>query len=105
MLLAAAIISEVAGTLSLRASDGFTNLLPSIGVLVGYAGAFYALSLVLRELPLSVTYAIWSATGITLIAIIDTVVGDERLPMLRAVALALVVVGVVLLQTTGREPS
>ena len=68
--LCAAIISEVVGTSALKASEEFTRPLPSALVVVGYGLSFYLLTLVLRSLPIGVTYAIWSGVGILLVAVI-----------------------------------
>jgi len=59
LLLTLAIALEVAATLALRVSDGFTKLAPSIVVVVGYGTAFFLLGLVLRSIPVSVAYAVW----------------------------------------------
>lgn len=58
--LALAITSEIVATTSLKLSDGFTRLVPSVVVVVGYAISFYALSVSLRSIPLGAVYAIWS---------------------------------------------
>ncbi len=73
VLLAAAIVSEVAATTSLKFSQGFTRLWPSVGVGVGYAVSFFLLSQVLKSVPVGTAYAIWSAAGTALIATIGIV--------------------------------
>lgn len=98
LLLLAAILSEVAGTLSLRASDGFTRPWPVLGVLAGYGLSFYLLSLVLRDLPLGLAYAVWAALGTALIAVIGIVAFGEPASAVRLLCIAVVVVGVVGLQ-------
>ena len=65
--LAIAIVAEVIATTALKASEGFSNLLPSILVVVGYGVAFYCLSMTLRTIPVGIAYAIWSGAGIVLI--------------------------------------
>ena len=65
-----AIIMEVAATSALKASQEFTKLIPSLIVIVGYGISFYLLTLVLRTIPVAITYAIWSAAGIVLVAIV-----------------------------------
>jgi small multidrug resistance pump len=57
--LTVAILAEVIGTTALKASDGFTRLVPSLFVLVGYSFAFFFISLTLRTIPVGVSYAIW----------------------------------------------
>ena len=59
-----AILSEIVATSSLKSTEGFTNLIPSVIVLVGYSAAFYFLSLTLNEIPVGIAYAIWSGAGI-----------------------------------------
>jgi len=65
-----AICFELLGTSSLKSTVGFTKIGPSVLTLFGYAVAFYFLSLSLREIPIGIAYAIWSAVGIVLVAII-----------------------------------
>ncbi|WP_323844736.1 multidrug efflux SMR transporter [Microbulbifer magnicolonia] len=69
LYLAIAIITEVAATTALKASEQFTKPIPSLIVVVGYSIAFYMLTLVLRTIPVGVSYAIWSGMGIVLVAI------------------------------------
>ena len=67
--LAGAVIAEVIGTSALKSSDGFSRLLPSLIVAVGYAISFYLLSLVLKTIPVGIAYAIWAGSGIVLISL------------------------------------
>ena len=69
LYLAIAILAEVVGTSALKASKEFTNLVPSLIVVVGYGVAFYFMTLALRSLPIGITYAVWSGIGIVLITI------------------------------------
>ncbi|MGE8475654.1 MAG: DMT family transporter, partial [Paraburkholderia hospita] len=59
-LLGIAIVAEVIATSALRASEGFTRLVPALVVLLGYGISFYCLSLTLKSLPVGIVYAIWS---------------------------------------------
>jgi small multidrug resistance pump len=97
VLLAFAILAEVAGTTSLKFSNGFTRLWPSLGTLVGYGLSFYLLSLVLRTVPVGTAYAIWSAAGTALIATIGILFLGESATWPRLLGLVLVIVGVVIL--------
>jgi small multidrug resistance pump len=102
ILLVLAIVSEVAATVSLKLSDGFTRLAPAIMVIAGYACSFFLLSKILeRGLHLGVVYAIWSATGIALIVIVDAIWFDSRLSLVQIGGLALIVTGIVALQAGG----
>lgn len=98
LLLAGAIASEVVGTLALKASNGFSRPLPSAVVVLGYVASFWLLALVLRELPVGLVYAVWSAVGIVAVAALGAVLFGESLSSLRIVAIIVIVAGVVLLE-------
>jgi small multidrug resistance pump len=102
LLLALAIAAELFATMSLRASDGFTRLSPSAGAVIGYAAAFWLLSLVLvRGVPVGVAYAIWAAVGVAAVAALGWWLFDERLTLVQGGGLLLIVVGVVALELGG----
>ncbi|HMU64771.1 MAG: multidrug efflux SMR transporter [Nitrosomonas sp.] len=97
LYLAIAILSEVIATSALKASDGFTRWLPSIIVIVGYASAFYFLSLTLRTIPLGVAYAIWSGVGVALITLIGWIVYQQSIGLGEIIGIGLIVSGVIVL--------
>ncbi|AUG46261.1 QacE family quaternary ammonium compound efflux SMR transporter [Haloarcula taiwanensis] len=94
VLLGAAIASELLGTTALKLSEGFSNPVPSLGVVLGYGAAFYLVSLTLEELPIGVVYGTWAALGIVGVAAIGTVVFDEPVDPVGVVGIALIVAGV-----------
>lgn len=99
LLLAFAICSEVLGTVSLKLSEGFSKIIPSVLVVLGYGAAFVALSAVLKlGLPVGVVYAMWSGAGVALVAIIGTVFLGESFSAVQVVGLALIIGGVVALE-------
>ena len=103
--LAGAIVSEVAATLSLRASAGFTRLVPTVILVIGYGFAFYALSQALKlGMNVGVAYAVWSAIGVALIAIVGAVFLHESLSPVQIGGLVLIIAGVVALEV-GRSGS
>jgi small multidrug resistance pump len=98
-LLALAIAFEVVGTAFLRATDGFSKLLPSIAVVVGYGISFYLLSLVLKTgIPQGIVYAIWSAFGIALVTLIGVWIFGDKISVVTGVGLVVVMFGIVLVQ-------
>ncbi|OEI82638.1 QacE family quaternary ammonium compound efflux SMR transporter [Brucella sp. BO3] len=97
VFLAIAIFSEVIGTLSLKASEGFSRLGPSIVVVVAYGLAFYFLSLTLKTIPVGVAYAIWSGVGVTLVALIGWLVFGQKLDLSAIVGMGLIIAGVIVL--------
>ena len=93
-----AIVAEVIATSALKASVGFTRPLPSLLVVGGYGVAFYLLSLVLRTLPVGITYAIWAGLGIVLVTLVGIVVFGEKPDLPAVFGISLIVAGVVTLQ-------
>ncbi|WP_433679273.1 DMT family transporter [Nocardia sp. CA-119907] len=104
LLLALAIASEITATVSLELSEGFTKLVPSIIVVIGYGSAFFFLSQALkRGMPIGVAYGIWSAVGVAAIAVIGVLFLDERLSLIQVGGIALVIVGVLALELGGAQ--
>lgn len=104
LLLIAAIGTEVAGTLALRGSNGFTSLVPSVITVVGYVVSFVLLAMVLKTLPVGIVYAIWSAVGIALVAVLGKLIFDDPVPPLAIFGMVLIVGGVVLVGASGAKP-
>lgn len=97
LLLSAAIIAEVIGSLSLKAGldrPGWYAL-----VAVGYVGAFLLLSLTLRQgVPLGVAYGVWGAGGVALTAVMSAVIFGEPLTVLMSFGIVVVIGGVLLVE-------
>ena len=98
LYLTIAIISEVIATNALKASDGFTKIIPSTIVIVGYGAAFYFLALVLKTIPVGIAYAIWAGAGIALIAIAGAIVFKQVPDLPGIIGMALIICGVVVIQ-------
>ncbi len=94
LYLALAIICEVIATSALKASNEFTRLVPSIIVVVGYSSAFYLLTLVLRSIPLGITYAVWSGVGIVLVALVGFFLYKQTPDLPAVIGMILIIVGV-----------
>jgi multidrug transporter EmrE-like cation transporter len=101
LYLTIAILSEVAGTVALKYTEGFTRLVPSTAVVAGYGISFWMLALVLKQLPIGLTYAVWAAVGTALIAAIGIVAFDEPASTLKILSLGLIIAGVVGLNLAG----
>lgn len=99
LLLTLAIIGEIVGTTALKLSEGFTRPLPGIVAVIGYAVAFYFLAMVLRTIPIGVAYAVWSGVGVAAMALIGLVMFGQRLDPAAIIGIALIVAGVVVLNT------
>ncbi|MGH3580706.1 MAG: DMT family transporter [Mycobacterium sp.] len=96
-LLISAIVTEVAATLSLRASQDHPAWLAV--VVVGYAVAFVLLALVLREgIPVGVAYGIWGAAGTALTTVLAALIFRDALTWPIAGGIALIIAGVLLVE-------
>ncbi|MFC5677314.1 DMT family transporter [Aeromicrobium endophyticum] len=100
-LLAVAIASEVLATAALPHAHGFTDPRWSAAVVGGYALSIWLLTLVVKQIPVSVTYAIWAGVGTAAIAVVGVVFLDEPVTALKVVAIALIIAGVVLINLQG----
>ncbi len=103
LLLTAAILLEVAGTTSMKLSDGFSKTAPSVLVFLFYGGSFYLLALTLKRIDVSIAYAVWSALGTALIAIIGIVYFKEPATIMKIASLGLIIAGVVGLNLAGAK--
>ena len=94
LYLAIAIVAEVTATSFLKSTEGFTKLWPSIVVVLGYAAAFYFLSLTLRTMSVGIVYAIWCGVGIVLVALIAWLIFGQKLDLPAVLGMALIIAGV-----------
>ncbi|MBU1346582.1 MAG: EamA family transporter [Alphaproteobacteria bacterium] len=94
LLLAIAIVAEVIATTALKQSDGFSRPLWAVVCVVGYAVAFYFLSLTLKSIPTGVAYAIWSGVGIVLISAAAWAFQGQKLDWPAIVGMGLIIAGV-----------
>lgn len=92
-----AIIGEVIGTTSLKASKEFTVLMPSVLIFIGYGISFYFIILAIRHIPVAVTYAFWSALGIVFITVFSAIRFNEKPDLPAILGIALIITGVVLI--------
>ena len=101
--LAIAIVAEVIGTSTLKASEGFTRPLPSLVTAVGYGVAFYCLSHSMKTVPVGVGYAIWSGVGVVLITAIAWVAFKQRLDLPALAGMGLIVSGVLVINLFSKS--
>ena len=91
--LAGAILCEVSGSLSLKAS--LNNSLFYIPVVIGFLAAFTFLAAVLRAgMSLGVAYGIWGASGVALTAVMSNVLFNEPLNGIMLLGIMIIIAGV-----------
>lgn len=97
VILLLAIIAETIGTTALHASHGFTRAVPSVITALSYAVAFYLLALVLKTMSVGIAYAIWSGTGIVLIAVIGFLAFGQRLDLPAVLGMGMIIGGILVI--------
>jgi small multidrug resistance pump len=98
-----AIAFEVVATSALKASEGFTRLGPSVVTLVGYAFAFYLLSLTLRTMPVGIVYAVWSGAGIVFITAIGWLYFRQSIDAPGLIGIGLILAGVLVVNLFSKS--
>lgn len=101
ILLFVAITFEILGTTSLKLSDGFTRIVPSIAMFIFYGVSFSVFSFALKYLNIGVAYAVWSGVGTSAIAIIGYLAFKEQLDSTKIIFIGLILVGVIGLNLSG----
>jgi small multidrug resistance pump len=97
LLLGAAILCEVTATLALKRAIDHPALYAA--VVAGYVAAFVLLTLTLKHgLGIGIAYGIWAACGVALTAVASKIFFDEPLTGLMMAGLALIIVGVLLVE-------
>jgi small multidrug resistance pump len=97
------IIAEVIATSCLIYTKEFTKLWPSVGVLVMYVIGLFFLTLSLRVIPVGIAYAIWAGLGIVFVAIVGYILHKQKLDLYAVVGIALILVGVVLINLFSKS--
>jgi len=103
LTLTLAILAEVIGTSALKASEGFSRLLPSVVVVAGYGIAFYFLSLTLKHIPVGIAYAVWSGAGTVLITVIGVLAFRQKIDLAGMIGIALIIAGVLVLNLLSKS--
>lgn len=99
-----AIILEVSGTVSMKLSQGFTKIVPSILMFALYILSIASLALALKKIDISIAYAVWAGLGTALIAIVGFLWFKEPVTALKIGAIVLIITGVIILRICGEMP-
>lgn len=102
LYLAGAIVSEVIATSSMKESQGFTKLAPSLITVIAYVFAFYCLSQTLKTIPTGIAYAIWSGLGIVLISTIAWLFQGQKLDAPAILGMGMIVGGVIVMNVFSK---
>ncbi|WP_278495629.1 DMT family transporter [Pantoea vagans] len=105
IILAISICAETLATTMMKASDGFTRIIPSMVVVVGYAISFHGLSLVVKTMNIGIAYAIWAGMGIFLVSIMSFLFYKQKLDLPAIMGMALIAVGILIIQLFSKSVS
>ncbi|WP_318474476.1 SMR family transporter [Photobacterium leiognathi] len=103
LILLISIIAETVATTMMKASEGFTRLVPSIAVVIGYAIAFYGLSQVVKTMNIGIAYAIWAGSGIFLVSLLSYFVYQQKLDLPAFMGLTLIAAGIIVIQAFSKS--
>jgi small multidrug resistance pump len=98
-----AIFLEVAATIFMKLSNGFTRVVPTVAMFILYGLSFVPMNIALKQMEIGAVYAIWSAVGTAVVAVLGILVFDEPASALKAVAIALIIAGVVCLNLSTKR--
>ncbi|ENV48834.1 DMT family transporter [Acinetobacter brisouii] len=98
-----AILAEVIATSAMKASDGFSQLLPSGITILGYAFAIYFLSLTMKSIPIGITYALWSGAGIILVSLVGFFYYKQHLDVAAVIGLAFMIAGIMIINLFSKS--
>ena len=96
-----AIVFEVAGTLTLKFTEGMTRLWPTVLMFAFYLASLFGLSVAVSKIPVGTAYAVWSGVGTLMVAVLGVLWLKEEVTVLRSVSMLLIVIGVAGLYLTG----
>ncbi|BBI35475.1 DMT family transporter [Cohnella abietis] len=102
LFLALAIVLELSGTISMKMSEGFTKLWPSLLMFLFYGASFTFLNFALNYMDMSIAYAIWSGVGIVLISLVGVKLFNEQLPLTSMMWIVVIVIGVIGLNISSK---
>ena len=101
-LLMVAIVAEVIATSTLKSTEGFTRLWPSVWVVVCYEIAFICMSLSMKKIPIGVVYAVWSGVGVSLVTLVAWLFLGQAVDAAGVAGLALIIGGVVVINVFSK---
>lgn len=97
-----AILGEVVATTTLKSTNGFTKILPSFVVMIGYGISFYFLSIALKSIPVGIAYAVWAGLGVTIVTLFAWLFCGQKLDMWGFVGTGLIVSGVIVINLLSK---
>ena len=94
---------EITWAVTMKMSDGFTLLIPSIITGAGYIASAVFLSIALKQLPLGTAYAMWTGMGIVGTTLLGIILFHEKLTIPQVICVILIVIGITGLKILAKE--
>ena len=94
-------IFEIIWAYSMKMSEGFTRLTPSVVTIVFMILSVVLLSISMRTLPLGTAYTVWTGIGAMVSFILGIMVLNEPMTAMRMIAAVLIVSGLVLMKLSS----
>lgn len=91
------ILFEVVGSACLKMSDGFTNVVPSLLLIIFYGLSFAIFVVALKTISLSIGYSIWSGLGTAGAALVGVLLFNEIISGINMIGLVVIIAGVVVM--------
>ena len=103
LFLALAVLLGVTSNSFAKSAEGFTLLFPSIITGITIVACMYALSMVMKNIPMGITYA--SFAGLTIIAtVVVGIIRFNQVPNLYSIiGLTLIIAGVLMVNLLGNN--
>ncbi len=92
---------EIVWAISLKHTEGFSNLRWSVVTVVGMMASFYLLAQALKTIPVGTAYAIWTGIGAAGTAILGIMLFSESAALPRLFCIGVIVAGIVGLMLTS----
>ena len=92
---------EIFWAISLKYTDGFSKLWPSVLTICGMIASFYFLAQALKTIPVGTGYAIWTGIGAAGTAILGIILFSELASLPRLLCIGLIVAGIIGLKATS----
>jgi len=90
-----AIACEIFATTSLKLANGFAKPVYLVGAVVGYPLAFSFFSLSLKQIEISIGYAVWSGVGIIGTSLLGSIIFRESFNLNKAFFMVLILAGII----------
>ena len=97
-----AVMFEVFGSSCLQASQQLSRFWPSVGIIVGFGGAFWFFMQTLQFLPLGMVYAMWSGLGIALITASGYFIFGQKIDLPGFFGMAMIVAGIIVIYSFSK---